>query len=147
MTELEQIIKLHEKLIYKIATKFHEVSKEDLYQAGVIGIIKAYNNYNKQSDTKFTSYAYNYIFGEMYELANNTRTIRLNKNILKTYKKIAEKLAELLDEQTNFGDYIEEFSSFSLEDVQNVLEELGFSNVKIHKDFRDRDRVMSLRNG
>ena len=61
MTELEQIITLHEKLIYKIATKFHEVSKEDLYQAGVIGIIKAYNNYNKQSDTKFTSYAYNYV--------------------------------------------------------------------------------------
>lgn len=95
MTELEQIITLHEKLIYKIATKFHEVSKEDLYQAGVIGIIKAYNNYNKQSDTKFTSYAYNYIFGEMYELANNTRTIRLNKNILKTYKKIEEAKQQL----------------------------------------------------
>ena len=95
MTELEQIITLHEKLIYKIATKFHEVSKEDLYQAGVIGIIKAYNNYNKQSDTKFTSYAYNYIFGEMYELANNTRTIRLNKNILKTYKKIEQAKQQL----------------------------------------------------
>ena len=26
----------------------------------------------------------------MYELANNTRTIKLNKNILKTYKKIEE---------------------------------------------------------
>lgn len=90
MTELEQIITLHEKLIYKIASKFHEIPKEDLYQAGVIGIIKAYNNYNQQSDTKFTTYAYNYIFGEMYELANNTRTIKLNKNILKTYKKIEE---------------------------------------------------------
>lgn len=90
MTELEQIISLHEKLIYKIATKFHELPKEDLYQAGVIGLIKAYKNYNKQSETKFTTYAYNYIFGEMYELANNTRTIRLNKNILKTYKKIEE---------------------------------------------------------
>ena len=86
MSELEQIIQLHEKLIYKIATRFHEVPKEDLYQAGVIGIIKAYNNFDKNSSSKFTTYAYNYIFGEMYDFANNTRTIKLNKNILKTYK-------------------------------------------------------------
>ena len=82
MTELEQIIKLHEKLIYKIATKFYEAPKEDLYQAGVIGIIKAYNNYVPTENSKFTTYAYNYIFGEMYEFANNLRTIKLNKKPL-----------------------------------------------------------------
>ena len=111
MTELEQIIKLHEKLIYKIASKFHEISKEDLYQAGVIGLIKAYNNYNKQSDTKFTTYAYNYIFGEMYELANNTRTIRLNKNILKTYKKI-EEAKQHLSQKLGYSPSIQEVSTF-----------------------------------
>jgi RNA polymerase sporulation-specific sigma factor len=111
MTELEQIIKLHEKLIYKIASKFHEVPKEDLYQAGVIGIIKAYNNYNKQSETKFTTYAYNYIFGEMYELANNTRSIRLNKNILKTYKKI-EQARQSLTQKLGYHPSTKELSNF-----------------------------------
>lgn len=111
MTELEQIIKLHEKLIYKIASKFHEISKEDLFQAGVIGLIKAYKNYNKQSETKFTTYAYNYIFGEMYELANNTRTIRLNKNILKTYKKI-EEAKQLLSQKLGYYPSVQELSSF-----------------------------------
>lgn len=111
MTELEQIISLHEKLIYKIASKFHEISKEDLYQAGVIGIIKAYNNYDKQSETKFTTYAYNYIFGEMYELANNTRTIRLNKNILKTYKKI-EQARQSLTQKLGYHPSIQELSLF-----------------------------------
>ncbi|MGN1338166.1 MAG: sigma-70 family RNA polymerase sigma factor [Candidatus Coprovivens sp.] len=90
MTELEQIIKMHEKLIFKIATRFHNVSKEDLYQAGIIGLIKAYNNYKNDNNTKFTTYAYNYIFGEMYELSSNTRTIKLNKDILRTYKKIEQ---------------------------------------------------------
>lgn len=90
MTELEQIIKVHEKLIFKIATRFHNVSKEDLYQAGIIGLIKAYNNYKNDNNTKFTTYAYNYIFGEMYELSSNTRTIKLNKDILRTYKKIEQ---------------------------------------------------------
>ena len=52
MTELEQIIELHEKLIYKIASKFHDVPTEDLFQVGIIGIIKAYNNYVPSSETK-----------------------------------------------------------------------------------------------
>jgi len=90
MTEIEQIIKVHEKLIYKIATKFYDTPKEDLYQAGVIGIIKAYNNFVDNGETKFTTYAYNYIFGEMYELANSLRSIKLNKNILGLYKKIEQ---------------------------------------------------------
>ena len=111
MTELEQIITLHEKLIYKIASKFRDIAKEDLYQAGVIGIIKAYNNYNKQSNTKFTTYAYNYIFGEIYELVNNTRTIKLNKNILKTYKKI-EQAKQHLTQKLGYYPSIQEISSF-----------------------------------
>ena len=122
MTELEQIIKLHEKLIYKIATKFHEVAKEDLYQAGVIGLIKAYNNFDKQSKTKFTSYAYNYIFGEMYELANNTRTIRLNKNILRTYKKL-EQARQHLTQKLGYIPSIQELSTF-LSIPENIIYEI-----------------------
>ena len=53
MTNLETIIQLHEKLIYKIATRFHDAEIEDLYQAGVIGIIKAYNNFKADGTTKF----------------------------------------------------------------------------------------------
>ncbi len=64
--ELETLIKLHEKLIYKIASNFYGAPKEDLYQAGIISIIKAYNNYVDNGTTKFTTYAYDYIFGEMY---------------------------------------------------------------------------------
>lgn len=100
MNELETIIKLHEKLIYKIASKFYGLPIEDLYQAGVIGIIKAYNNFVDNGQTKFTTYAYNYIFGEMYELSNNLRTIKLNKDILKTYKKI-EQTKYLLAQKLN----------------------------------------------
>ena len=41
---IEELIKINERLIYSIATKFPSTPKEDLFQAGVIGIIKAYNN-------------------------------------------------------------------------------------------------------
>ena len=90
MTELETVIKLHEKLIYKIASRFHDAPKEDLFQAGVMGIIKAYNKFNDNGTTKFTTYAYNWIFGEMFDLACSLRAIKINKDILKTYKKIEQ---------------------------------------------------------
>ncbi len=88
--KIEEIIKVHEKLIYKIASKFYNYDKEDLYQVGVIGLMKALKNYKENSETKFTTYAYEYIFGEMYRLVNDSRTIKLNRDILKLYKKIEQ---------------------------------------------------------
>lgn len=121
MTEIETIISLHEKLIYKIATKFYGPPLEDLYQAGVIGIIKAYNNFIDNGDTKFTSYAYNYIFGEMYELTNNSRSIRLNKNILKLYKKI-EQAKYLLAQKLNHLPSPKELALFLELEEHTILE-------------------------
>ena len=74
--------------IKSIAKKFYNVEKYDLYQAGYIGAIKALKNFDVNSDTQFTSFAYKYIFGEMYELAKNNRNIKLNKTYLKIYKQI-----------------------------------------------------------
>ena len=97
---IDEIIKVNEKLIYKIASKFYNYDKEDLYQVGVVGLIKAIKNYKEDSTTKFTTYAYDYIFGEMYKLVNDNRTIRLNRDILKLYKKI-EQTKYLLAQKLN----------------------------------------------
>ena len=84
---LDTLIKENEGLIFKIASSFYGVEKDDLYQAGVLGILKAYQNYEKNEHTKFSSYAYNYIYGEMYMLAHN-KTLKINKDILKLYHNI-----------------------------------------------------------
>lgn len=85
--KMEKLIEENQKLIYKIASSFYNVDKEDLYQAGVLGLLKAFKNYNKDSNAKFSSYAYEYIYGEMYSLVNN-RNIKISKDILKLYKMI-----------------------------------------------------------
>ena len=84
---IESLIKCNTNLIYKIAQSFYGVPKEDLFQAGVLGILKAYKNYKRDGEVKFSSYAYDYIYGEMYTLVNN-KTIKVNKDILKLYKTI-----------------------------------------------------------
>lgn len=76
-------------LIRSIAKKFYNVESEDLYQAGCLGLIKAYNNY-KDPNVPFSSFAYKYIFGEMYELYLKTRNIKMNRYYLSIYKLISK---------------------------------------------------------
>ncbi len=83
----EKIIKDNEKLIWKLASHFYGVDKNDLYQAGVVGLLKALKKWNRDENTKFSTYAYDYIFGEMYLLASN-KNIKISKDILKLYKSI-----------------------------------------------------------
>ena len=98
-------------LIMSIANKFYNVEKKDLYQVGYIGAIKAYNNYTDDSNVKFTTFAYKYIFGEMYELAKNNRNIKLNKKIISLYKKI-EHTKTILTQKFNRVPSLEEISRF-----------------------------------
>ncbi|MBE6148495.1 MAG: sigma-70 family RNA polymerase sigma factor [Firmicutes bacterium] len=84
---IEEIIRGNTNLIYKIASKFYGAESDDLFQAGVLGLLKAYRNYKDNGTTKFSTYAYDYIYGEMYLLVNN-RAMKFNKEILKLYRMI-----------------------------------------------------------
>ncbi len=80
----ERIIKENAGLIWKISERFYGIDKKDLFQAGALGIIKAYHNYKENGVTKFSTYAYEYIFGEMYTLASN-KEIKVSKDLRKLY--------------------------------------------------------------
>ena len=59
MNKYEDIITSCNGLIYAIINKyFKNYDKEDLYQEGVKGVIKAYNNYQDNKNTKFSTYTY-----------------------------------------------------------------------------------------
>ena len=85
---MEELLKSCDALIKSIAKKFYNVEQQDLIQAGQIGLINAYNHYDKNSNTKFSSFAYSYIFGEMYNLSLQSRNIKTNKDNLKLVKLI-----------------------------------------------------------
>ena len=61
-------------------------------------MIKAYKNYDNQYNTKFTSYAYPYVLGEVIKYINEYRNIKLGKNNVKLYCKIL-KATELLTQK------------------------------------------------
>lgn len=87
--DIAEIIIENENLIYSIISKyFNYYDKDDLYQVAVIGIINAYKNYNTSYDCKFTSYAYNYIKGEVYKYVTENRNLKLSRKYLQIGKRL-----------------------------------------------------------
>ena len=98
-------------LIKHIAQNFYRTSFEDLLQAGAMGILKAYKKYRQNGTTKFSTYAYDYIFGEMYDFVMKDRKIKVNKETLKLAKQI-ELTKNALSLKMNRLPTYEEIASF-----------------------------------
>lgn len=82
-----KLIHQHKNLIYKIASKYSNYYPiEDLFQVGVIGLIKAMDNFDGSKDVKFSTYAFKYILGEIVKFTRNDRTIKVNSDVMKIYK-------------------------------------------------------------
>lgn len=123
--ELENIILDNINLIYKAANYFKNyASKEDLISAGVIGMINAYKKYDNSYNTKFTTYAFDYIIGEMKKCIRNDKSIRISRNISSLYLKI-EKVKELLTQKYNREPSIKEISSYLEIDENYITEALN----------------------
>lgn len=84
----QDIVQANAGLIYKIMNeRFYGVEREDLFQAGAVGVLKAYKSYQKNGTTKFSTYAYMSIFGEMYKYAAQ-KQIKVSRDYLRFYRSI-----------------------------------------------------------
>ena len=112
MDEITNLIMNNERLIYSIANYFKNYnSKEDLYQAGCLGLITAYKKYDPSMNCKFTTYAYPYILGEMRKLVREDKGLKISREITKLNLKI-EKAYVLLTQKLMKEPSIEEISRF-----------------------------------
>lgn len=107
----EQLIKEHLPLIKHIALNFYQSSFEDLLQAGAIGVLKAYKKFRQNGNTKFSTYAYDYIFGEMYDFVMKDRKIKISKDLVRLAKKV-ELAKNMLSLKENRVPNYEELGSF-----------------------------------
>ena len=138
----EELIKENMPLIKHVAQNFYNVSFEDLLQAGAMGILKAYKKYRQNGTTKFSTYAYDYIFGEMYDFVMRDREIKVSKEILKLAKEI-ELTKNALSLKMNRVPTYEEIGAFlNLSPIQ-VREALQVTSKSISLD-EERDETRDL---
>ena len=132
--EMTSLVKQYERLIYKIASKFStKYPIEDLFQVGVIGLINAKKNYKSNQGTKFTTYAYQYILGEMLDFIKKDRTIKVSKDSLKIYK-LYEQAKETLAQRKKQIPTFSEICEFLELDEETVYDAIKMSEYVLSTD-------------
>ena len=114
----------YEGLVYSIINRYSKrYDIDDLYQVGMIGLMDAYRHYNSNYDTKFSSFAYYYIIGEVNKYIRESSSVKVSKSLIDLKKKInktkeymAQKLGRI---PTNFE--LSLYLDVSEEDINQAL--------------------------
>lgn len=142
----ESRIEDYEKLVYSIINKYSFFGDvEDLYQVGMMGLLKASENYDTSFDTKFSTYAHSYIMGEVLKYIRENKTIKVNRDLIKLNSRI-EKAREMLNQKLMREVSNSELASF-LEIDENLVDEAVMSSnfVKsLDYELNDDDRELNL---
>ena len=145
------LIELQKKLVYSIIKQYSTVeTKEDLFQVGMVGAITAYQKYDSSTGVKYSTFAYKYILGEVLKYLRENRAIKLNRDIIKDYKKVIyakeyiyktygrvdnEKLSKILNMSK------ERIDATSLNKLIIPDEELTIEDMISNNDMNMEDRV------
>ena len=122
------IVKDNEMLVYSIIKGFANANnKYDLYQVGMIGLIKAYENYDSSKGAKFSTYAYMYILGEIKKYLLENRGLKISRDLNKLSLKI-EKARLLLTQKLMHEPSIKELSIFLEIDEHTLIEAMESRN-------------------
>ena len=74
-------------LVRGICIRFKDrgVESDDLFQIGCVGLIKASKLYEKSRNVKFSTFAFNYISGEIKMFLRNNYTIKVSRKLKDNY--------------------------------------------------------------
>ena len=111
----------YENLVYSIINKYKNFDKDDLYQVAMMGLIDAKRNYKKESNTKFSTYAYFYIIGKVKEYIRKSNPYKISKDLIKLNKSI-ENAIELMSQRLGRDPTDLEISLFLELEEEKVIE-------------------------
>ena len=110
--ETDQAVVDCEKLVYSIIRRSCPYyDKDDLYQAGMLGLSKALHNYNQAYDNQFSTYAYTYIWGEVLSFVREDKNIKISKDMIRLSRRI-DKGREVLAQKLMRTPTVTELSLF-----------------------------------
>lgn len=97
----EMVFEKNIKLIYHIVNRLNvdleKYEKNDFFQIGTIGLIKALKNYDVNMDVKFSTFAFPYILGEIKMFLREDGIIKVSRNL----KRINNQINDLKNKNDN----------------------------------------------
>ncbi len=143
---LKDLILENQNLIYALSNYFKGYSnKEDLFQAGCIGMIEAYKRFDSSRGSKFTTYAVPYILGEMRKFVRLDKNFKVSQGLNRLYLRI-DKTYLLLAQQYMREPTHKEIALYLEIPEYIVAEALGSSipTVSIDESLNDDGKDITL---
>jgi RNA polymerase sporulation-specific sigma factor len=105
----EKLINGNYRLVFNIVKRFngHSYDQEDIFQIGVIGLIKAIDNFDPSFGVKFSTYAVPMIIGEIRRFLRDDHPIKVTRAIKERgilVKRATERLTRELDREPTIGE-------------------------------------------
>ena len=121
-TAKELIVKNNLGLVWSIVHRFKNnyYDKEDLFQIGCIGLMKAINNFDVHYGVQFSTYAVPIIMGEIKRYFRDDGTIKVSRSLKELHLKI-QKAKECLQNQTGKEPGINQIAEYLEEDLSLVF--------------------------
>lgn len=118
---INKLVEHNLKLVLKVAYRFKntEYDLQDLFQIGVIGLIKAIEGFDLSRNVKFSTYAFSRILGQIRLHLRDDGMINVSRSLKKIARVVKQKEEEL-EKQLNRPPTINE-----------IAEETGYSRDKI----------------
>lgn len=135
---MEHILK-YEKLVSKIASKYSNYSSfEDLKQVGMIGLLKALEKYEVNNNTKFSTYAYMWIRGEILEYLRNDKNIKVGKELISLSREV-DICSDVLRQKLNREPSISEIAYCLEKDEASVIDAITSRELVLSSDYSIND--------
>ena len=89
--ELSKLVENNQGLIWSIVKRFlgRGYDKEDIYQIGCLGFIKAVKRFNFEFDVKLSTYAVPYILGEIKKFLRDDGPVKVSRSLRELNVKIS----------------------------------------------------------
>lgn len=96
--EMAKLVENNQGLIWSIVKRFlgRGYDKEDIYQIGCLGFIKAIRRFDSDFDVKLSTYAVPYILGEIKKFLRDDGPVKVSRSLRELNTKIAEIQKEYL---------------------------------------------------
>lgn len=121
----EQLIKDNYGLVYSIVKRFehrgHE--KEELFQIGTIGLMKAIDHFDTSFEVRFSTYAVPMIMGEIKRFLRDSSMLKVSRSLKENGWEI-RKMREKLEQQTGKEPTLTEIASALHMPMETIVEAL-----------------------
>ena len=110
---MAKLVEENQGLIWNIAKRFlgRGYDKEDIYQIGCMGFIKAIRRFDANFEVKLSTYAVPYILGEIKKFLRDDGPIKVSRSL----KELNVKISEIQNEYIKLG------KELSLEEISKKL--------------------------